>query len=421
MKIKKKAFIPPVIILLFIGLAVLASMMGKPPEKKQNVKPAPMVEVKEVQPENMTFIVDSQGTVRPKHSTQLLSEVSGQIIDIADNFNAGGFFSKGDMLLQIDPSDYKVAVQQAKAQLLQAQSALEEEKARARVAEEEWAMFKDGEAPALGLRKPQLASALSAVESAEANLAMAKRNLERTTIRAPFDAILRSKQADLGQFVGSGSQVAMLYGTGTAEVRLPLSDLDTTYLDMPSEGKQPMVHLQSMVNGISTDWQGRLVRTEGVLDENSRVVYGVVEVKDPYNLDGNTHNAPLRFGRFVDAKIEGQSVSNVMSVPTYAINEDSSVWIVDEERVLKHRTVQVIRTQSNDSIISGGLERGDKVVLTQLANPLPGTPVRLEGDPLPSQMESTAQKEQQEGDNQPSAESDSGEAGNEQTASNANR
>ena len=182
-----------------------------------------------------------------------------------------------------------------------------------------------------------------------------------------------------------------------------------------------MVHLQSMVNGISTDWQGRLVRTEGVLDENSRVVYGVVEVKDPYNLDGNTHNEPLRFGRFVDAKIEGQSVSNVMSVPTYAINEDSSVWIVDEERVLKHRTVQVIRTQSNDSIISGGLKRGDKVVLTQLANPLPGTPVRLEGDPLPSQMESTAQKEQQEGDNQPSAESDSGEAGNEQTASNANR
>ncbi len=421
MKIKKRALVPPMIIVVFIALAVLAGMSGKPPEKKQSMKPAPMVEVKQVQPENMTFIVDLQGTVRPKRSTQLLSEVNGQIIEVADNFNAGGFFSKGDMLLQIDPSDYKVAVQQAQAQLLQAQAALEEEKARARVAEEEWAMFKDGDAPALGLRKPQLASALSAVESAEANLAMAERNLERTTIRAPFDAILRSKQADLGQFVGSGSQIAMLFSTNTAEVRLPLSDLDTTYLEMPSEGKQPKVYLQSMVNGISTDWQGRLVRTEGVLDENSRVVYGVVEINDPYNLQGNTHDAPLRFGRFVDAKIEGQSVSNVMSVPSYAINQNSSVWVVDDERVLKQRKVQVIRTQSNDSIISSGLERGDKVVLTQLANPLPGTPVRLEGDQLPSQMESTAQKQQENGESKQSAESESSEAGDEQTASNANR
>ncbi len=394
MKLKKRAFIPPLIILVAILLAVLASMAAKPPEKKQQQKPAVMVEVKEVKARDMTFLVDSQGSATPKYSTTLLAEVSGQIVDVADKYNAGGFFKKGETLLQIDPSDYKVAVQQARAQLLQAQAALEEEKARARVAEEEWSQFTEGEAPALGLRKPQLASALASLESAEANLAMAERNLERTTIRAPYDSVLRSKQADLGQFVGAGAQIATLYGTEVAEIRLPLSDLDVTYLNLPEESQtEPKVLLESQVSGVDTQWLGKLVRTEGVLDEASRVIYGVVQVEDPYNLNGQTHEEPLRFGRFVQAQVEGQQVTGVMEVPTYAINPDGTVWTVADERKLQKREIEVIRTQANTSIVSEGLKEGDLVVLTQLKNALNGMKVRLEGDPLPEQMETSAKNE----------------------------
>ena len=394
MKLKKRAFIPPLIILVAILLAVLASMAAKPPEKKQQQKPAVMVEVKEVKARDMTFLVDSQGSATPKYSTTLLAEVSGQIVDVADKYNAGGFFKKGETLLQIDPSDYKVAVQQARAQLLQAQAALEEEKARARVAEEEWSQFTEGEAPALGLRKPQLASALAALESAEANLAMAERNLERTTIKAPYDSVLRSKQADLGQFVGAGTQIATLFGTEVAEIRLPLSDLDVTYLNLPEESQtEPKVLLESQVSGVDTQWLGKLVRTEGVLDEASRVIYGVVQVEDPYNLNGQTHEEPLRFGRFVQAQVEGQQVTGVMEVPTYAINPDGTVWTVADERKLQKREIEVIRTQANTSIVSEGLKEGDLVVLTQLKNALTGMKVRLEGDPLPEQMETSAKNE----------------------------
>jgi RND family efflux transporter MFP subunit len=394
MKLKKRAFIPPLIILVAILLAVLASMAAKPPEKKQQQKPAVMVEVKEVKARDMTFLVDSQGSATPKYSTTLLAEVSGQIVDVADKYNAGGFFKKGETLLQIDPSDYKVAVQQARAQLLQAQAALEEEKARARVAEEEWSQFTEGEAPALGLRKPQLASALAALESAEANLAMAERNLERTTIKAPYDSVLRSKQADLGQFVGAGTQIATLFGTEVAEIRLPLSDLDVTYLNLPEESQtEPKVLLESQVSGVDTQWLGKLVRTEGVLDEASRVIYGVVQVEDPYNLNGQTHEEPLRFGRFVQAQVEGQQVTGVMEVPTYAINPDGTVWTVADERKLRKKEIEVIRTQANTSIVSEGLKEGDLVVLTQLKNALNGMKVRLEGDPLPEQMETSAKNE----------------------------
>ncbi|MGM0630285.1 MAG: efflux RND transporter periplasmic adaptor subunit [Pseudomonadota bacterium] len=394
MKFPKRAFIPPLIIVGAIVLSVLASMTAEPPKQRDQTKPAAMVEVLEVSPRDMTFIVDSQGTVKPKHSTMLVAEVTGQIVDVADNYNAGGFFKKGDTLIQVDPSDYEVAVQQARAALLQAQSELEQEKARARVAEEEWAAFEDGKAPELGLRKPQLASAIAAVESAEANLAKAERDLERTTIKAPFDSVLRSKEANLGQFVSTGSQIALVFDTRSAEVRLPLSDLDMTYiLDPAIAEEKPRVQLESMVSGQSATWQGRLVRTEGVLDENSRVIYGVVEVPDPYNLSDETHEVPLRYGRFVQAKVEGESAQGLMEVPTYALNPDSSVWIVPESRELEKRDVEVVRTQGNTSLIRAGLESGDKVVLTQLKNALPGMKVRLPGDPLPEQMETAAKSD----------------------------
>ncbi|MGM0481599.1 MAG: efflux RND transporter periplasmic adaptor subunit [Pseudomonadota bacterium] len=393
MNIKKRAFIPPLIIIAAIGLAVLASMTSEPPKTREQEKLAAMVEVHQVQPRDMTFLVDSQGTVRPRHSTTLLAEVSGQIIEVSDKYNAGGFFKKGEMLLQIDPSDYEVAVQQAHSQLLQAQATLAEEKARAKVAEEEWSQFTDGEAPALGLRKPQLASALAALESAEANLAMAERNLQRTTIKAPYDSLLSNKQGDLGQFVGAGAQIATLLGTELGEVRLPLSDLDVTYLNLPEQNSaQPKVLLQSQVSGVDAQWSGRLVRTEGVLDDASRVIYGVAEIPDPYNLEKQTHPEPLRFGRFVQAQIEGQKVSQVMKVPTYAINNDGTVWVVGDNRQLQKKNIEVIRTQENTSIVSSGLEKGDRVVLTQLKNALNGMKVRLQGDPLPKQMEEATAK-----------------------------
>ncbi|MCA1767300.1 MAG: efflux RND transporter periplasmic adaptor subunit [Idiomarina sp.] len=239
-----------------------------------------------------------------------------------------------------------------------------------------------------------MASAVAAVESAEANLAKAERDLERTTIKAPFDSVLRSKEANLGQFVSTGSQIALVFDTRKAEVRLPLSDLDMTYiLDPAVVEEKPRVQLESLVSGQSATWQGRLVRTEGVLDESSRVIYGVVEVLDPYNLNGDTHPVPLRYGRFVQAKIEGTEAQGVMEIPTYAINPDGSVWTVPESRELEKRDVEVVRTQGNKSLISSGLKSGENVVLTQLKNPLPGMKVRLQGDPLPEQMETAAKED----------------------------
>lgn len=390
MAFKKRALLPPLIILVAIAIVVLLMNLRPQIPMRSMERPAVLVEVQEAQPENINMIVAGQGNVQPKHTTNLVAQVSGQIVEISPNFQNGGFFNEGDVLLRIDPQDYEVALQNAKANLAQAKAALAEESARAQVAREEWESLELGEIPALGLREPQVASAVAAMQSAEAAVAKAQRDLDRTVIRAPFAGLLSNKNVDLGQFINVGSQIGQLMGTETAEIRVPLSDRDLAFLNLPSTEQTdnfPRVQLRSEVAGVTHTWQGNLVRSEGVLDSNSRVIYGVVEVKDPYNRNGDTHPEILRFGRFVALDIEGLFVENVFRIPRYALTADGNVWLVDEDRRLQRQHVEVLRAEENAVVINEGLKAGDQVVLTQLANALPSMKVRLPGDPLPQQME----------------------------------
>ncbi|PWW14533.1 MULTISPECIES: efflux RND transporter periplasmic adaptor subunit [Pseudidiomarina] len=390
MAFKKRALLPPLIIIIAILLLVALSMLRPQPPQRSMERPAVLVEVLEAKPETINFQVAGQGNVMPKHMTNIVSQVSGQVVEVSPKFVNGGFFTAGEVLIKIDPADYQVALQTAQANLAQAKAALAEESARAKVAKEEWESLQMGEIPALGIREPQVASAVAAVQSAEAAVAKAKRDLERTQIKAPFAGIMQNKGVDMGQFVSMNSQVATLYGSEVAEIRVPLSDRDLAYLDLPEanhSGAYPEVLLTSNVAGEEFNWRGSLVRSEGILDSNSRVIYGVVEVSDPYNQSGNSHATPLRFGRFVQLKIQGLSAEQVFVIPRHAMTVNGKIWVVDDERRLQSRTVNVLRSEENSLIINEGLETGDRVMLTQVPNALPSMKVRLAGDPLPAQQE----------------------------------
>ncbi|WP_417684357.1 efflux RND transporter periplasmic adaptor subunit [Pseudidiomarina gelatinasegens] len=390
MAFKKRALLPPLILLVAILLLVAMITLRPQPPERSNERPPVLVDVLEVQPETVRFKVSGQGNVKPKHMTNLVTQVSGQITEVADNFVNGGFFKKGDVLLQIDTADYRVALQTAKASLAQAKAGLAEESARAQVAKEEWESLQMGEIPSLGIREPQVASAVAAVQSAEAAVAKAERDLDRTTVRAPYNGILQSKNVDIGQFVSMNTQVGLLYGSEVAEIRVPLSDRDLAYIDLPEsghEGAYPQVMLTSDVAGTAYTWRGSLVRSEGILDSNSRVIYGVVEVEDPYNQESTLHEVPLRFGRFVQLVIDGLEAEQVFRVPRYALSIDDKLWVVDEERRIQKRDVNVMRAEANYVIINEGLNAGDIVVLTQLSNALPSMKVRIPGDPIIEQQE----------------------------------
>lgn len=370
---------------------VAMSGMKKPPEKKNNKPKALLVDVATVVKQNLNHLVSSQGTVRPKFNSVLVTEVNGRIIEISNAFVAGGFFSKNDVLIRIDPSDYETSVKSSEAALARAEATLLEERARAKVAETEWNQFMDGNAPELYLRKPQLARELANVRSAEADLERAQRDLERTTIRAPFDGMVREKSAEIGQFVSRGANLGTVFGTSIAEIRLPLTDNDLAYIALPQSNKQTepvKVTLSARIAGVNQSWQAAIVRSEGVVDEKSRVVYAVAQLNDPYALKSD--HKVLSYGRFVQATIEGTYASDIVVLPRHTVTSDDEVLVVADNKV-DVRKVEVLRTDEESVYVVNGLNAGEMYATSIIPNPMNGLAVRT-GDEVVEDDKSPAQE-----------------------------
>ncbi|MEQ8801646.1 MAG: efflux RND transporter periplasmic adaptor subunit, partial [Haliea sp.] len=251
------------------------------------------VDVVEVKKETIRIPVQAQGTVSPLQQTVLVAEVQGRIVEAADNFNVGGFLRQGDVLLRIDPRDYEARLARTQAALRSAESELLQEQGRADVARREWEKLPAGSqrsdaARDLYLRKPQLAQAEAQLLAAKADVSTARDDLERTAVRAPYDALIRDKHTELGQYVTPGTSLAEIFAVATAEVRLPIPQTRLAYLDLPgvtADSGGALIDLYTDVGGDVTHWSARLHRSEGVFDERSRALFAVARVDDPYALD----------------------------------------------------------------------------------------------------------------------------------------
>lgn len=368
---------------LAVVFAMVAISKGKRPERKDDAPRAQLVEVIKVQPESMHLMIGSQGSVLPRTETVLVAEVAGKINSVSGNFVAGGFFRQGEVLLRIDPSDYDAALKRAEANLASRQAQYADQKARSEQALKDWQnLGRTGEPSDLTLRKPQLAEALAGVKAAEADLLKAQRDLDRTSIRAPYDGLVRSKQVDVGQYVAPGTALGVSFAIDIAEIRLPLAVEDLQFLNLPSatgtDQREPVrVYLSAEGSGLSGSWLGEIVRTEGVIDPNSRVVYAVAQVIDPYAVLGKSDQAELRMGTFVRAEIEGIWLENVFSLPRAALYEDESVLLANSENELEIRAVHIIRAEPEVVYIDSGLADGDRVISTAIEAAIPGSKLAI--------------------------------------------
>ncbi|MBT3136211.1 efflux RND transporter periplasmic adaptor subunit [Alteromonas sp. ALT199] len=375
-----KSGIPLIILLVAFIAATVMIKSRKPPEQVPVEIPAFLVDAKEVFAEPVSFIVKSQGNVVPRNKTALSAQVNGQVVSLSDVFIAGGTFKKGDVLATLEQDDYRTDLKLAEAELAQAQAALQEEIARGKVAEQEWRSVRNVAPPELGLRKPQLAKEQANVKAAEANYERAKRNLARTQITAPYNGIVVERNIDLGQYVAMGSVLGTVYSTDTAEVRLPITDKDLMFINIAGQSNEGApVLLTASVGGLKRTWEGKLVRSEGILDTGSRVVYAIVEVKDPYNLQ-SSYNAPLRFGQFVEAEITSRQNEELLVLPRSILRLDNTVLTVNDNREIEIKPVEVARTTAKDVFIRSGINEGSLVVTSAVPNPYNGMKVRLPGD-----------------------------------------
>lgn len=387
----------PLLLVLSASVVTTLMIMARP-EARQVDREPPRLLVETVRAErgDVSVVVLSRGTVAARTRTSLVSEVSGQIQSVAPTWVAGGFFRTGDVLLKIDPRNYAAAVKQAEANLARARTALAQEQALAEYASKDFETARAlqaidaTQATALTLREPQLAQAEAEVASAQAALDKARDDLDRTTIRAPYDGLVRSKLTDLGQFVNPGTPLAETFAVDYAEVRLPVTAADLAFLDLPegftgTDSHTVPVRLSAQIGNRRVEWAAQIVRTEGVFDTQTRVLHAVAQVTDPYGLhrengreNGREDGAPpLRIGTFVEAEIEGRALQNVFRIPRHALRPGNTLWIVDDADRLARTTVEVERADDQWIYARSGLEDGTRVTLTPLDNPLPGSPVRI--------------------------------------------
>jgi RND family efflux transporter MFP subunit len=382
-----KIILPFVIIAICTAAALWMFMQKDPPQTIDKKPPTMLVDVMRAQATSERITVTAQGSVTPRTQTTLVSEVSGLITEVSPAFVAGGFFSKGDVLVRIDDRNYRADVKGAQASVRAAETNVTREAGLADYAREDWeraqSVLRSSKAASdLAMRKPQLAEAFASLDFAKADLEKSQGDLDRTVIRAPYDGLVREKQADIGQFVNAGSALAITFAVDVAEIRLPLPDRQLPYLNLDehelSQGRGPQVALTANIGGQLNAWQGQIVRTEGVFDERSRVLYLVAQVDDPYNQHSQKWQHSLRMGTFVEAAIEGEQLDNVIRLPRTALRRDNKIWTVSDDDTLKPVVVEVARADEKFVLIRSGLKPGQLICLTVPENPLPGTPVRYQ-------------------------------------------
>lgn len=388
--LKRKIFTPIAIILVAGCVAAAMVWQKREPEKKDVTDPVITVDTVQLNSTNMAFTISSQGNVSPHTETMLVSEISGVVTQVSQRFVVGGFFRQGEVLLQVDPSDYQLAVQQARANLLIMKARLAREEAQVKQAKKEWDMSgrPRSSAPSVALRTPYLQEAKANLLYAQADLDKAERKLKQTVIRAPYDGMIKEKLVDIGQYVTTGTQIAQTFAVDYAEVRLPLTDQDITYLELPGPGDMengqldsgPEVRLTSIIGGKRYQWPARIVRTEGVIDQHTRVHYAIARVADPYNLDKLSKRPPLPMGSFVKAGIEGKMVQDVIAIPLTAIRGMNQVMVKDAHSRLKIYKVKIIRTDKNYAYIKGGTLDNQEAITTAVYNPVDGMAIQDSND-----------------------------------------
>lgn len=328
------------------------------------------VRVMEVRSEPTKLFVESQGKVQAARTVNLSTPVAGTVAWISPKLEAGGYVVEDEPLLRLDSSDYEIA-------LARSEAALEQAVAEELHARSEYERLRElGERRLASESQIQNAERLANVTAARINeietqLRQARIDLDRTEVRAPFDAIVQSRQVELGQYANRAQNIAVMYGADEVEVRLPLAIRQLGYLDVPLDFRgeldrrvAPVVRLEGLYGGQQHVWFGRMVRTEATIAPDSNTVQSIVRVTQPQETEKNA--IPLPIGLFVEASISGREIDDIIALPRAVIRNNNQVLVVDAENKMYYREVEIFRFEEERVLISGGLAPGEIVCISPI-------------------------------------------------------
>ncbi|VAW40213.1 hypothetical protein MNBD_GAMMA01-222 [hydrothermal vent metagenome] len=362
-----------IVVLITVGIWFLMSVLKPEIEKKDDVAAIPMVETITIKPVDFVVPIVTEGMVLPKTSINFSAEIVGKITFVAPQFSNGGKFAAGDVLVKVDPKDYELAIVRSKANVAAALAQLDLDQAKSDLAKNDWDKYgKKGKPSSLNLNLPQVASAKAALAGAKADLLLAKRNLTKTSIVAPFDGVIFTKNVDVGQFVNIGTTLATIASTKLAEIRVALSDQQ-----LQMSGLNDMVDtLKVIITSEETkqvQWHGQVTHIESQRDVKTLMNYVVIEIEKPFS----QQPTPLRFNTFVEVEFAGETLYSVYPLERSYMMLNNKVKILDSNSQLVIRSVETAYADIQNFYISKGLNLGDKVITTQLPGIKSGATLKL--------------------------------------------
>jgi len=371
------------LILIALGLLGMRELKASKPQIVRREAPAttPIVKTTVIKTKDQPVLIQGEGTVRPLREINIIPQVGGKVVHISPNLVDGGDFKKGEILLRIDPVDYKLAVTLAKAKVESAQSALRMTEEEAGAAREEWRLIEGNKSgssskpPSLVAKEPQLDAAKAALEADRANLSMARLKLDRTVLKAPFNGRISKENVDVGQFVSPGQSLGTLYSTEAAEIVIPLESQDLYWIHVPGftpgQGPGSEAIVKVLFGSQELTWRGRVVRATGTLDERTRMFEVIIRVEDPYG-----KKPPLAPGLFVRVDILGRVLKNAAFIPRSCLHDGNVCWFLDDEDRLRFRKVEIARFIGENALVQKGVEDGERLVTSPLMTVTDGMAVR---------------------------------------------
>lgn len=346
----------------------------------QREETAVLVETAQVSREPHSAVIEAWGEVVPADRVELTPRVSGEVVAVSDKLEPGGRVQKGDVLVELDESDYRIALERARTRLEKAQADLKIERGNQKVAETEAELLNEelnAQERELVLRQPQLESAQADVAAARADVEEARLNLERTTVRAPFDAVVRDTMVEPGSQVSAGQTVAELIGTERYHVELAVPAAKLRYItaaeNVPGSGSR-VVFDNPTVWGSDTR-TGEIVRVRPGLSEQGRMARLLVAVPEPLD-----RQPRLLVGAYLRGRIQGRGLGEVVALDRAYLRPDDSVWVMGPDDRLEIRAVDVAYRGPERIFVSVGLSDGDRVVTSDLSTPTNGMKLRTRGD-----------------------------------------
>ncbi|AIF98444.1 efflux RND transporter periplasmic adaptor subunit [Alteromonas australica] len=330
----------------------------------------PTVTVLSLTPETIAVTLSSYGEVSPLESTNLAAQVAGEVESWNPNFVAGGIVRRGDVLFTIEKDAYEAALLLAEANLSSAKAQLIQEEAQAEVARLEAKTMPDARVTDLYLRKPQVMSAQAAVKSAEAQLKIAARDLDNCEVRAPYDALIVSRDISKGDYVTQGMKTAVINNVEFAEVTFPVAGFDRQFVGADIIGSSATLELDAP---LKTHITATIHRDTGIIDSTTRMTHFVARIDDPYALNGD--KTVVKFGSYGTVVFKGKALENVYRIPQTLITS-RKIWTLDEDNNLVAQPVEVIREDGTDFLIRGNFN-AKSVVMSLPEYPQEGMPVKV--------------------------------------------